>query len=266
MVSKLINDNLRPLLEAQNLLDLDSLFNLANAETVKALLAVRQTFKIQAADGTVLYIKRYTNPAADRFWDLLGARRFPSPASREYTVLLRLAELEIPAPQPAACLEEISGRRVRRAALVTLSLPPAVNLETLARGNTLNPRRRAALARNLGQLTRTMHEGGVNHRDFYFVHLLVDSDDRIHVTDLNRADIRQRVGRRWRVKDLGALLQSAPPEVTLSEKVRFARAYLASPLRQHRRLLADVQAKADTMKARTRKRVAQGRPNYHVAD
>jgi heptose I phosphotransferase len=110
-----------------------------------------------------------------------------------------------------------------------------------------------------------MHEGGVNHRDFYFVHLLVGDGDRIFVTDLNRADLRRRVGRRWRVKDLAALLHSAPPGVTTREMVLFARTYLDSPLRQHRRFLDAVRKKAARMKALTLKRIAQGRPNYHAA-
>ncbi len=264
MVSKLINEDCRALLEKEGLLDIEEIFRREDTETVKALLEVRQTFRMQTADGALLYLKRYTNPPPDPFWDLIGARRFPSPASREFTVLVRLRELGIPAPVPAACLEEAGRKRVTRAALVTLGLPASTTLETLARDGSVSAHRRAALARRVGRLASAMHEGGVNHRDFYFVHLLVGDGDRVFVTDLNRADLRRHVGRRWRIKDLAALLQSAPPQVTLRDKVRFARAYFGSSLRPHRRFLDSVNAKAARMRAQTLKRISQGRPNYHV--
>jgi len=260
-----VNEDHRAALADAGLLELDAAFDRTDLTMVKDLLVVRQTLKLTTPQGTTYYLKRYHQPPRDRFLDQLGARRFLSPASREYAVLQRLADLGLPAPCPAACLEEMAGRRVNRAVLLTLSLPPAVSLESL-----FHPHRPAAavardLACRLGRMTRTMHEGGVNHRDFYFAHLQVGEEGTLYITDLNRADLRRRVGRRWRVKDLAALLHSAPPLVRRTDLARFARAYLGGALRPHRRFLRAVMRKASRMRAHTLKRIAQGHPNYHVA-
>lgn len=259
----LVNDDFRDLLQNEGLLDIDSIIRREDAENVKSLLAERRTFRITASNGTVLYIKHYPKASPDSFWTLPGAQRFSSPAAREYAALLRLRDLGIAAPIPAACLEEPLRGNSLRAVLITIGLPASVTLEAWVRDPGVSVGRRTRLVRTLGRLARAMHDGGVNHRDFYFVHILVGDGDRIFVVDLNRADLRRRVGRRWRVKDLAALLQSAPPEVTLREKILFARAYFAAPLRTHRRFLRSVKSKAASMKARTLKRISQGRPNYH---
>jgi len=258
-----VNEEHRRELSESGLLDIEAAYRREDLTMVKNLLEERQTLKVTVPGGRTYYLKRYHRPPRDRFFDLLGARRFPSPASREYAVLVRLAELGLPAPVPAACLEEKIGGRIHRAVLITESLPPAVSLEKfLQTGHP--PATTRALARRLGEMTRTMHEGGVNHRDFYCAHLLLGDGPQLFITDLNRADLRRRVGRRWRVKDVAALWQSAPSTVSRRDLVAWARAYLGGPLRRHRGFLRAVARKADRMKAHTRKRVAQGRPNYHV--
>ena len=61
-----------------------------------------------------------------------------------------------------------------------------------------------------------MHEGGVNHRDFYICHFLLHLDPapttdafRLSLIDLHRAQLRAKTPRRWRDKDLAALYFSA---------------------------------------------------------
>lgn len=266
MVFTQINEQHRAALAAAGLLDLEAAYQREDLTPVKSLLAVRQTLRWTAPDGTTYYIKRYHQPPRDPFFELIGARRFASPASREFAVLQHLATLNIPAPEPVACLEEKVGRRINRAVLITRSLPQTSSLEEV-----FHPRRPDAgdardLAERLGHLTRTMHDGGINHRDYYFIHLKVSSNGTIFVTDLNRAGIRRHVGRRWRVKDLAALLQSAPPSVRRTDMARFARAYFGGPLDGQKRFIRSVLRKAARMKARTLKRIAEGHPNYHTTD
>ena len=153
-----------------------------------------------------------------------------------------------------------------RAALVTVGLPAQISLEQVIRDQPLPPARRQKFARELGAILRAMHEGGVNHRDFYLVHIRVGDNDELYVTDLNRADIRRRVTRRWRVKDVAALLHSAPASVTASDKARFARAYFGQPLRERRPFIQAAIRKAARMTAHTRKRVAEGESNYHLVE
>jgi tRNA A-37 threonylcarbamoyl transferase component Bud32 len=259
------------LLEA-GLLDFEALFTRTDLEIVKALIKERQTLRARTADGTRFYIKRYTDPgpppALPAILRVVGRDRrntmkFSSQAAREYAVLQRLADLGVPAPTPAAYMEELDGSRVARAAVITVGLPADQSLEQVLRSGPLPRTRRVRFAVKLGRMLRDMHEGGVNHRDFYLVHILVGEGDRLYVTDLNRADIRRRVGKRWRVKDVAALLHSAPPAVTRTDKARFARAYLGGRLRSHKAFLRAVLRKAARITAHTAKRVAQGAPNYH---
>ncbi len=262
----LVDEPLRADLESAGLATLDSIFARQDYQVVKARLQERQTLRCESPTGRVFYVKRYTSPAADAPWSGLFARAFSSPAAREWSVLRRLARLRVPAPEPAACLEERSGRRVLRAALVTVGLPAEISLQQVIREQPLPPARRQRFARELGRLLRAMHDGGVNHRDFYLVHIRVGEDDRMYVTDLNRADIRHRVTRRWRVKDVAALLHSAPSQVSATDKARFARAYFGRRLRERRAFIEAAIRKAARMTARTQKRVAEGEANYHLVE
>lgn len=84
---------------------------------------------------------------------------------------------------------------------------------------------------------RKMHHAGINHRDFYLCHFHIlerdwsgwtpDEDFRLPLIDLHRAQIRNKVPRRWLVKDLGALLFSAIDcEISDRDIVGFLRVYI----------------------------------------
>jgi heptose I phosphotransferase len=264
----LVDPELRPQLEG--LLDIDALAAREDLETVKARLDTRQTFRLKTHRGLTLYLKLYREVQPEPRFIGIGNRRFDSPASREWHVLNRLRELGVPTMRPAACIEEVAGGDVKRAALLTVGLSAPRSLQKLLLEEFTEfpqPRRRQQLARELGGILRKMHEGGVDHRDFYLVHIRVGHEDQLYVTDLNRADIRKRVTRRWRIKDLAALLHSAPHSiVTATDKARVARAYFGGRLRDHRDFIQAAIRKADRMTTHTRKRLAQGEANYHVVE
>lgn len=262
----LADTDLRAELVADGLLNLDALAA-REMDVVKARLESRQTYRLTTRTGRTLYLKFYRSVEPEPRFARIFARGFDSPASREWHVLKRLIELDVPTMQPAACIEEIEHGRITRAALLTVGLEAPRSLQRLLADEMPSPRRRRAMATRLGDILRTMHEGGVNHRDFYLVHIRVGPNDDLYVTDLNRADIRKRVTRRWRVKDVAALLHSAPVAlVTATDKARVARAYLGGSLREHRAFIEAVIRKAQRMTAHTRKRVAEGEANYHVVE
>jgi len=107
------------------------------------------------------------------------------------------------------------------------------------------------LIRRVADIARIFHGAGINHRDFYLCHFLLDTQARagasvtaanieqrpIYLLDLHRAQIRKRVPWRWLVKDIGGLYFSAL-DIGLSRRdvFRFMRAYGQKPLR---RLLAE---------------------------
>jgi heptose I phosphotransferase len=88
-----------------------------------------------------------------------------------------------------------------------------------------------------------MHENGMNHRDFYLCHFLLDKDFALSNTiedntalfliDLHRAQIRDKVPERWLVKDIGSLYFSAL-DIELSQRdvFRFIQYYSGSSLRE----------------------------------
>ncbi len=112
----------------------------------------------------------------------------------------------------------------------------------------------------VAHIARTMHENGINHRDFYLCHFLIQSDNppinadnidgrKIFLMDLHRAQIRQRVPPRWLIKDIGGLYYSAL-NIGLSKRdiLRFIRAYTQTSLReqleQHRDFWTAVRERA----------------------
>jgi len=101
----------------------------------------------------------------------------------------------------------------------------------------------------VARTAKTMHENGINHRDFYICHFLLDTkslleknaqqkiqeDKTFHcyLIDLHRCQIRQKVPHRWRVKDLGGLFYSALDiGLTRRDCYRFLKNYTDTPLRQ----------------------------------
>jgi heptose I phosphotransferase len=262
-LTQYINQKYREALEAADLLNLQSLFSRDDLSAVKDTLESRQTMKYENGES-VFYIKRYPirTQSGSRF--NLVSKSFTSLAMREWHVLNRLQDLDVPTMQTAACLESPT-----QAALITAGLDAPRTLEEIAQNQwaELSLTRRNSFSNSVGQILRKMHDGGVNHRDFYLVHLRVSEDDQLYVTDLNRADIRKFVGRRWRVKDLAALAFSAPSTISNTDRARCFKAYVnGERLGKHRKLILAVLRRANAMKTHTQKKVAQGEANYHLND
>lgn len=96
-----------------------------------------------------------------------------------------------------------------------------------------------ALIDEVGNMTGRMHRSGINHRDCYLCHFLINRDliqqwqagDDVPLTliDLHRVQQRAIVPRRWLIKDLRSLIFSAMDVgLTSTDCVRFLRAYLGS--------------------------------------
>ena len=99
--------------------------------------------------------------------------------------------------------------------------------------NSVNSSVKRRLIIKIAEIARTMHAQGMNHRDFYLCHFLLDQTDQqgsrltLFLIDLHRAQIRHRIPTRWRAKDLGGLLFSAlETGLTPRDLLRFMRAYL----------------------------------------
>jgi len=130
--------------------------------------------------------------------------------------------------------------------IITDDLQNTLSLEDFCRSWPPQPpsfRLKKTLIDKLGRIAATLHRNGVNHRDFYICHFLmqVDSEGRpinpdnphIHLIDLHRVQLRRRTPERWVVKDLAALLfSSLDLGLTSRDYLRFVRAYRGGSLRQ----------------------------------
>ena len=102
-----------------------------------------------------------------------------------------------------------------------------------------------ALISKIATISQRMHDNGMNHRDFYLVHFLLDdsfaehntftADTPVFLIDLHRALINEGkpVKERWLVKDIGSLYFSAM-DVPLTQRdlFRFMMRYSGNSLRE----------------------------------
>jgi heptose I phosphotransferase len=106
--------------------------------------------------------------------------------------------------------------------LITKELSFTISLEEFCRDWLIDPpplNLKRALIHKIATMARTIHEHGINHRDFYLCHFLLDvtggtellnpQELNIYLIDLHRAQIRKKVPWRWRVKDIAGLYFSA---------------------------------------------------------
>jgi len=76
------------------------------------------------------------------------------------------------------------------------------------------------------ELVLALHSRGWYHRDLYLDHFVLGPSQTLHLLDVGRARRDECPRPRWFVKDLAALLHSAPSGMQRSEGVRFLNAWL----------------------------------------
>ena len=160
---------------------------------------------------------------------VLGARN-------EWLALRALSSAGVCSMTPVLFCERGLNPASRKSAILTEALESKVTLEDF---DTSEPVLKWKLVTEVASMAKKMHRAGINHRDFYLCHFLMDEplamDQKpvLHLIDLHRAQIRQNVPRRWLVKDLGGLLFSAFEKgLTRRDLLRFIRLYSDSPLRE----------------------------------
>ena len=245
--------------------DAQALMAWSGGEGIKTDLKERQVHRIKGRNGGLFYLKRvFHMPWGEALRARMSRRGFSRPA-REWRALRRLHELGVPAPEALVCGERRVLGLTREAFLVTRALSLCCSLEELLKSGRMKEHWQD-FSLQIVHILRAMHAGGLNHRDFYLGHLFLGADLKtVHVLDLDRADCREHVPLRWRVKDLAALHFSTPTaSVGTFARLRFLRRYLGEPLRDHRSLLRAIELKAVSMRAHVSRRIAQGQANYHL--
>jgi heptose I phosphotransferase len=170
-------------------------------------------------------------------------------AEQEWQAIHRLQTLNICTTPPVAfgCRGGLNPVR-RRSFLVTEDLGETVTLNQECRKWPYfppNPRFKRALITEVARIARTMHEHGMNHRDFYLCHFRLNLNGKyasvrqghqtpqLYLMDLHRMQYHNRLPYRARCKDIGGLYFSAM-DIGLTSKdiFRFLQTYTGLPLRR----------------------------------
>ena len=204
-------------------------------------VARRQTRAVTIA-GRALFLKRHWGVG---WWEILKnwllLRRPVLGAADEWRALQRAAGAGIRVPVVVGFAERGRNPARRESFLLSEAVVEAVSLEEAAAEWLAAPPSAPARRRLIDALAyqvRDLHAAGINHRDLYLCHFLLSRSSwpdapRLTLIDLHRAQIRDAVPERWRIKDLGALLFSAFNfGFTERDWLRFIRAYSERPLRQ----------------------------------
>jgi heptose I phosphotransferase len=167
-------------------------------------------------------------------------------AHNERQALDQLHALGVPVPLVVGYGENGGGPAHKRSFILMEEVAPTISLEDLAKIWIKSPPS-AAFKRKIilevARIARILHQHGMNHRDFYLCHFLLDTSDRpglidkggtvkLYLIDLHRAQIRRLTPRRWAIKDLSGLyFSSKDAGLTQHDVFRFMKAYAGKPLR-----------------------------------
>lgn len=165
---------------------------------------------------------------------VLGARN-------EYEAVRKLEGLGVATMKVAAFGER--GRNPARieSFIITEELTDTVSLEDFCRDWKTNPppvALKRMLIQYLADVSRTLRCNGMNHRDYYICHFLLDVSHppaggvKASLIDLHRAQLRRKTPRRWAVKDVAGLYFSAMNiGLTQRDRFRFMKIYTGRSLR-----------------------------------
>jgi heptose I phosphotransferase len=228
-------------------------------------LAARRTLRTEV-EGRPYFVKIHRGIGwGEIFKNLITAKLPVLGAGLEWAAIHRLQDLGVPTMTGVAFGEKGSNPADQHSFIITEELAPTISLEDLAVNwvaEPPSPALRHALTAELARMVGDMHRGGVNHRDCYLCHFLLDTSQpidarniKLSVIDLHRAQLRAHLPLRWRDKDLSALYYSALDiGLTRRDKLRFLKGYFRQPLRQ---ILAEQSASLDLMQRKADKLYAR---------
>lgn len=198
----------------------------------------RRTLRVRLG-GESYFVKQHLGVGwREIFKNLLSGKWPVVDAAVEWRAIRRLQALGIPTTPGVAYASRGWNPARRRSFVMTRDLGDIVSLEDHCRDWPHAPppltHKRAILA-EVARIARTLHEHGLNHRDFYLCHFCLDGERLrqgeilIYLMDLHRVGMRRTTSRRDRMKDLAALYFSAL-DIGLSRRdcLRFIRLYRGS--------------------------------------
>lgn len=232
-------------------------------------LETRRTLRFELA-GKSYFLKWHRGTSLKEIVKNLLSLRMPVlGADREWNAIHRLHDLGVDTMHGVGFGEKGLNPLTKTSFIITEDLTPTISLEDYCADWSTNPpdvKVKRMLINRVATMVRNMHAGGINHRDCYICHFLLhlpfsgnEDDLKLSVIDLHRAQIRTKVPRRWRDKDLiGLYFSSLNIGLTQRDIWRFLKVYfdasLKSILREESGLIAQAAEKAAKIKERTQRK------------
>ena len=228
----------------------------------------RKTLNFQL-EGESYFIKIHRGTTIKEIVKNLISLRLPVlDAKQEWDAIHRLEQAGVNTMDGRAFGRKGLNPLTRHSFIITKDLNPTISLEDFTKSWITHPpsyNLKRSLIIYLANMTAKMHAAGVNHRDCYLCHFLLDiplfennQQIKLSVIDLHRAQTRDKVPTRWRDKDLiGLYFSSAKIGLTNRDIWRFLKVYFNKPLktilRDEHKLITSAQQKAERISKRTKK-------------
>lgn len=200
----------------------------------------RETLRFER-DGRGYFLKRHSGVGWREILKNLVSLKPPVlGAGNEWRAIRRLDQLGVASMPLLGYGQSGWNPAARRSFVITAELLNVVSLEDYCADwlrRPPEPRLKWRLIDAVARVARILHDNGINHRDLYICHILLERGSepapQLHLIDLHRVQIRTAVPRRWLVRDLGALWFSAMQiGLTRGDRMRFLRGYRQRPLRE----------------------------------
>jgi len=207
----------------------------------------RQTGYFQLGEKS-FYIKKHFKAGLGTVCGELFHLRAPHiGAAYEQAALKKFSELGIDTMSLVAFGQKGRTLANQESFVVTDEISQAESLETICARWPDEPPSfefKTALIEKVAKIARKVHENGMNHRDFYICHFLLDVVGGVHaytyrppklfLIDLHRLQQRAKLPMRWRIKDIGGLYFSAMDiGLTRRDIFRFIRSYTGKTVREN---------------------------------
>ena len=181
-----------------------------NLNKIKGSATGRNTAWFIDAGNTGLLLRHYYRGGLvgklnkDRFKrEAIAASR----AMAEFALLLKLRELQLPVPRPAAARYQRASGWGYRADILVEVIPNAQDVYKLLGQRSLEDSEWQAL----GQAVRLLHQHGVFHSDLNCHNLMLDAQGKAWVVDFDKCEMREQSSD-WQQANLQRLLRSLRKE------------------------------------------------------
>lgn len=203
----------------------------------------RRTQRIEL-NGQFYFIKQHFGVGWREIFKNLFQLRLPViSAKNEWQAIQCLHQHQIPTQEIVGYGWRGFNPARRQSFLITRELPAFMTLEDLGKTWQKKPpafRLKYRLIQEVARIASKLHAAGINHRDFYLCHFLLDLIEynktetiKLYLIDLHRAQLRSQTPARWIIKDLAGLYFSSQDiGLTQRDQWRFMKIYRQHSLRE----------------------------------